>query len=425
MARTVLTDAKIRALPPPTDATRRDLLDAHVPGLLVRVTAKKHKTFYLRARWPGKEGADRRELGEVGAITLEQARAKALRWLRLLDQGIDPVAHDEQERQAAQRAALRRHENSFSAVAEDFIKDKLATERRGKEVEKDIRREFLPAWNNRPVTEITAYDVRAIVKAAKDRGSPYQAHSLLSHARRLFNWAVDQQVYGLETSPCERLKPKAIIGAKKARERDLNDDELRAFWNATGRMDYPWGPMFRLLLLTGQRKTEASDAQWREFDLDKERLWSVPAERFKSGVEHLVPLSDDARALLDGLWRPKYPKGDFVFSTTFGKKPVEGFSKAKSRLDGYMQEELGAEVPPWVIHDLRRTVRTRLSQLRVPYEVRELVIGHVKRGLTKTYDRYDFLDEKREALEMWARKLRSVVEPKLADDNVVPLRGVK
>ena len=95
MARIVLTDAKIRALRPPIDATRRDLLDAHVPGLLVRVTARGHKTFCLRTRWPGKTGADRRELGEVGTITLEQARAKALRWLKLLDQGIDPVAHEE------------------------------------------------------------------------------------------------------------------------------------------------------------------------------------------------------------------------------------------------------------------------------------------------------------------------------------------
>ena len=155
-------------------------------------------------------------------------------------------------------------------------------------------------------------------------------------------------------------------------------------------------------------------------------MWSVPAARFKSGVEHLVPLSDEALSVINEVPRFKYPKGDFMFSTTQGAKPVGGFSKAKERLDALMLEALRGEgvdeLPPWVIHDLRRTVRTRLSQLRVPYEVRELVIGHVKRGLTKTYDRYDFLDEKREALDAWARRLRSIVEPSEAG-NVVPLRA--
>ncbi len=106
----------------------------------------------------------------------------------------------------------------------------------------DIRREFIPVWGGRPITEITALDVRAVVKAAKDRGASYQAHNLLTTARRLFNWAIDQRVYGLETSPCDRLKPKALIGEKKARHRILSPAELRAFWKATEAIGYPYGP---------------------------------------------------------------------------------------------------------------------------------------------------------------------------------------
>ena len=125
MARILLTEAKIRSTRPPTEATRIDLLDAHVPGLLVRVTAKGHKTYMLRRRWPGKTEASRREIGEFGTLTLEEARAKALRWHHLLNEGVDPVEQEERERQLALLAAQRRSENSFEAVAENFIKEKL------------------------------------------------------------------------------------------------------------------------------------------------------------------------------------------------------------------------------------------------------------------------------------------------------------
>ena len=155
--------------------------------------------------------------------------------------GIDPQIAEERQRQAE----LRQRQNTFAAVAEDFIADKLPGERKGRECERDIRREFMPVWAKRPIAEITPLDVRTIVKAAKDRGAPSQAHNLLVMARRLFSWAIDQQVYGLETSPCDRLKPKKIIGKKISRTRILDDDELRAFWRATRRLGYPYGPLFR------------------------------------------------------------------------------------------------------------------------------------------------------------------------------------
>jgi integrase len=245
--------------------------------------------------------------------------------------------------------------------------------------------------------------VVTLVEAVARRPAPYLAHIVLGHIRSLFNWAINRGAYGLETSPCDRLKPSALIGPKQPRQRILTDDELRALWAASETIGYPFGPLYRLLLLTGARKSEVSGARWPEFALDK-KVWLVPPERFKSNATHLLPLSDQAIAILNDL--PRFTKGDHLFSTTFGEKPVAGFSKAKTRLDALMTARLSA---PWVTHDIRRTVRTKLASLRVPDQVAEMVIGHGRKGLQRVYDQHTYEPEMREALELWAGLLRDIV----------------
>jgi hypothetical protein len=120
------------------------------------------------------------------------------------------------------------------------------------------------------------------------------------------------------------------------------------------------------------------------------------------------------------LHKSRHPRRNYLFSTTMGARPVSGFSKTKQRLDKEMLTELG-NLEPWVIHDIRRTMRTGLSALPVPDLVRELVIGHGKPGLHKVYDQHAYIDEKRHALELWAARLRGIVEP--APANVVKLRA--
>jgi integrase len=213
------------------------------------------------------------------------------------------------------------------------------------------------------------------------------------------------------------MRPGRVIGVKKPRTRVLSDAELRALWSASEQLGYPYGPLIRLLMLTGQRKSEVAEAQWSEFDFDK-KLWSVPASRMKMDSAHAVPLTSDAIAILDGL--PRFKSGECLFSTTFGRQSVNGFSKAKTRLDKLLAKQLG-KVPPFVFHDIRRTVRTHLSALPIPDMVRELVIAHAKPGLHKVYDQHAYLDEKRHALELWSARLRSIVDP--PPPNVVPLKA--
>jgi integrase len=415
-----LTDRTIKAAKPAKPGKRKLLWDALVPGLALRVTDKGKKTFVLIKRYPGSKHPVPRAIGEYGAISLEAARDRARDWIELLRKGTDPAAEAERHRQAE----LRKQANSFIAVAEAYIAHiHREGQRKAAVVERQLRREFIPRWNSRPVTSITKTDVSAVVREVLARGAKYEAHNLFGVIRTLFAWAIAVGDYGLEASPCDRLKPKALIGEKRARTRILADAELQALWRASGKLPYPYGPLYRLLLLTGQRKSEVAEARWREFDL-KKKIWTIPAERMKMANAHVVPLTDDVIAILKSL--PRFKKGDYVFSTRFGAIPVNGFSKSKTILDKAILSELradnpDAELPPFVTHDLRRTMRTHLAALPIAPLVAERVIAHAKQGLDRIYNLHEYFAEKKHALELWNARLRGIVEP--PSGNVVSLRG--
>ncbi len=419
-----LNDRYLKSLRGGKNGKPYDVRDNEIRGLRVRVMPSGERTFVLLARYQPGAAPTRRALGAYPVLGLAEAREKARDWRNLIAKGIDPAAKERAERVERER----KQESTFRAVAEAFIADKLASQRKGREVARDLRKVFLDeaAWGGRLITEITALDVRGVIKRYKDEGKIHHAHNLLSYARRLFNWAIDQQVYaGLEASPCDRLKPKEIIGKKTQRSRILSDAELRAAWRAADSLAYPYGPLFKLLMLTGQRKSEVAEARWSEFDLAK-KVWTIPPERMKADAAHIVPLSDDAIAVLQSL--PRFDGGDYLFSVHSGGRPVNGFSKAKAQFDAEMlkalrKDDSKATLSDFVIHDVRRTVRTGLSAIpNISDLVRELVIGHTKPGLHKVYDQHAYLDEKRFALDAWAARLRNIVEPPPA--NVAELARV-
>jgi integrase len=185
-------------------------------------------------------------------------------------------------------------------------------------VARELRAFFGQRWKGRPITSVERADVVEVLNEAIDRGAMYQAHNLLGHVRGFFNWAITTEDYGLERSPCDRIRPKVMIGERKPRQRVLDDAGLRTFWRATDRMGYPFGPLFQLLLLTGCRKAEIAAAKHGEFDMRK-RLLIIPPERFKSDAQHLVPLTDSAWAIVEKL--PTFTQGDYLFSTTSASVP--------------------------------------------------------------------------------------------------------
>jgi integrase len=402
-----------------------------VPGLAVRVTDKGSKSYVLIARYPGSEKnrPTRRALGDVGALTLASARDKAREWLRLLKTGVDPKDIEEAQRKAEAEKRLaseRAKQNTFAAVVDIFLKEYVHGRkmRRAKAVERRIKSELIPHWGDKPIQSITRDDVEDVIDGIVKRPAPRYAHNVFDDTKMIFGWCVDvvkrDRPYKLTASPCDRIKPGKLIGAKKVRTRVLSDEELRALWKACDRIKYPFGPLGALIMLTGVRLNEAAGARWGEFD----GVWTIPAERFKSGQQHRLPITDDMRTLLGGL--PKFKSGDFLFSSRYGDKPVSGFSKAKRAIDKHMP----ADIEPWSFHDVRRSVRTRLSGLQIPTRdrkasvpipdhVAEMVIGHGRRGLARVYDQEKYEFEIRAALEAWQARLRRIANPQ---KNVVPLK---
>ena len=200
---------------------------------------------------------------------------------------------------------------------------------------------FVPLWGGKPVAEITRENVQTAIKGIRDYGArgmlaahgikdgkrgrterkaaPGQARNLLGNLKTLFAWAIEQNEYGIELSPARDIRARTLVGAKMSRDRDLTDLEVAALWRAIRRLRYPFGTVYRLLLLTGLRLNEVVNASWPEFDL-KEKLWTIPKERMKGTDEkarpHAVPLTDEMLAILKSL--PRFKRGDYLFSLSLG-----------------------------------------------------------------------------------------------------------
>jgi integrase len=418
-----LTDRYLQSLKGAKSGPPYDVRDTDVRGLRVRVMGTGERTFVLLARYGKGANPTRRALGTYPVVSLAEARDKALTWKKLIAKGVDP-AHEE----------ARNRANFFASVAEDFIayihRQKLRT---AKVMERRLRGTFIKEakWGPRAITDIAADDVKRIIRKSVEGDAKYQAFHDFALIRRLFNWAIGTDDYGLQINPCDRLNTKDIIGQRHARDRVLTDNELRALWRATERLGYAYGPLYRLLTLTGLRLGEACGARWSEIDLVKKE-WTIPAARMKKTKDgakpFVVPLTDSAVGLLNSL--PRFNSGDAVFSMDHGQHPLRpsNFSDPKERLDALMLLELRnmaadstcATLCDFVNHDIRRTVRTHLSALRVAEEVREAVLAHVRPGIKGTYDKHQYLDEKREALTLWDARLRSIVNSR---PSVVDLRA--
>jgi integrase len=472
--------------------------DTEIKGFELRVSKDGFRSFSLLYRVRGEANKRRVHIGDYPTMKLGDARELAARYRREAQNHKDPRA--ERKRQAEEQARLR--QNTLAAAAEAFISDHVAGLRSAGHTAGVIRRELISRWGKRPVAEITADDVGDLVDGIKQAGKPYLARLALAHAKTLFEWIADRpKTYGVTASPCARITAAKRIGKHKllARDRVLTDDELRRTWKASLKEGYPFGDFTRLMLLTGLRRCEASNAHASEFH---DELWTIPGDRMKgtNPSPHEVPLSSALIDLLKTI--PDDTRKGYLFSTDGGKKPISGFGKAKDRLDveiarslegdavarppqtlepsattgrrvrivaqghepfkgsdegrvigirhddrwGYARVvevvskkqvearvlarfgDLAASdvwlfgVPEWRNHDLRRTMRTRLSELRVPDLICELTIGHAKPELHKIYDQHKYRDEKRDALERWAKHLVAIINPSRGG-NVFQMRS--
>lgn len=288
-----------------------------------------------------------------------------------------------------------------------------------RETDRLFAKHVLPAWSGRQITAIPRSDVHALLDGMVDAGTPVLANRTLAAVRKLFNWAIDREIGTPEpliVNPAARMgRP----GAEVRRERELSDNEIATMWPALDTLGYPFGSVLKVCLLTAQRRNEVARMRWQDLDLEGERIWQLTSASTKAERAHIVPLAPAVIEILSALPR----LGDFVF-TTLGDRPVSGLSKAKVRADlliaAHAEEHGRAKLAPWTIHDLRRTTTTGLSRLGVDPHIKSRVLNHAPKDVTERhYDRYQYLAEKRRALELWAAHVGRVTSPR--PENVVRL----
>ncbi|TIU46036.1 MAG: DUF4102 domain-containing protein [Mesorhizobium sp.] len=415
--------------------SRREVPDAQVPGLYLVIQPSGAKSWALRYRFDGasrkltigptllrrdEEITHRPATGE--AMTLPEARAAARDALQAVSEGRDPAA----ERKATKAKPLTTIDPERDLVrklGEDFIERYCKPRNRSwPEVERQFKAEINPQWGERRAQEITRRDVLDLLDDIVDRGSPVTANRVFATVRKFFAWLIERDV--LTDSPCAGVKAPS---AETPRDRILDDDEIRLFWRAAEGLGEPFGPLCRLLLLTGQRREEVAAMTWHELQLGKEDpSWQLSASRTKNGNAHTVPLSPQAVAMIKAV-RRKAGKPGYLFTTT-GETPVSGFSRVKGRLDAAMLElarsdaekrgEDPADVktpPPWTLHDLRRTAASGMARLKINLPVIEKVLNHVSgtfSGIVGVYQQYEFGTEKRAALEAWGNFIDGLTGPK-------------
>jgi integrase len=412
-----LTDTELRNLPAP-DAGQAQYPDGKIPGFGVRVTSNGLKTFYFTYRFQGR--SRRMALGHYPSTSLKDARGKAHAAMTSLARGQDPQVEAPKV-------------SGFSAALDEFVELYCKANNRAStalETERLLRSLFLPAWRSRHLTTIGKADVLAITDRLMRAGTPSAANHAFAAVRRFFNWSVERGMIAI--SPCHTLLAPAPL---TKRTNVIDDADLALLWKAAAdEVGYPFGTIFQLLTLTAQRRGEVCGMRWDELDLDA-GLWNISGARTKNAQRHTVPLTPAVLEILEGLARrAKKTESEFVFPAR-GKpeQSYTGYSKGKRELDAAFNEKRREEATAkgespdeiedldWTLHDLRRTAATRMAELGILPHVVERVLNHVSGTFGRVagiYNRFQYVDEMRDALTTWESHVLALVAPKRAAEEV-------
>ena len=398
--------------------------DQDLKGFGLRVTPAGGKSYFVEFRMGGRGAAKGRVvIGKHGSPwSPDTARKKAEEIIRGVREGINPAAVKRQRNIIAVDLAFQRYADLFIEL---YAKKHQAKSWR--QAEQTLALNITPLLKDRPLPDITRREVKGILEgiASTRPATARYAHATL---RKLFRWAVDRG--DISQSPIAEMSAPASVAS---RDRVLSNDEIVACWHAAVADNSHFGKIAQLLIATGQRRDEVVGLDWTEISMSK-AVWTIPAERSKNGVAHIVPLNRQAIAVLADLGGSTRRRG-LVFSTT-GKTPVSGISKFKRRLDLAMLAQMQAtaereaisaievHLPAWRLHDIRRTVATGLQRLGVRFEVTEAVLNHVsgaKSGVSGVYQRYSWDTEKAAALNAWGDHLARLTGGEITNENVVQI----
>ena len=328
-------------------------------------------------------------------LTLTDARKEARAIQGAVAKGGDPLA-DKQEAKRAKTDTVR-------AIAEEYFKREGENLRSIDQRRRVFDRLIFPRFGDRDIASIKRSEIVRLLDTIEDENGPRMAHVVLAYLSKLMNWHAgrDDDFVTPIIRGMGRVKVK-----ERQRSRTLSDDELRAVWDAAEAFRSMFDRYVQFLLLTAGRRTEASHMTRAELSGAD---WIIPAARYKTKTEFLIPLSPAARTILAGM--PAI--GEYVF-TSDGSRPLSGYSKFMADL----QRRSGTS--GFTLHDLRRTARSLMSRAGVDADHAERCLGHAIAGVRGTYDRHSFYAEKKAAFEALAAQIERILHP---SDNVVPIAG--
>lgn len=380
------------------------LWDPDLKGFGARISPSGVISYVYQFRMGGREAPTRRAtIGKHGSPwTPTTARSEAERLALMIAQGVDPVDADKQRRREAVDLAFSSYADRFTASC------KGAGWRRV--VEQSMRLHLKPVFRGKPLTRIGRSDVAD----ALDRMPQEQVgnrRNVFAVLRRMFRWAISRG--DLSASPMDGMDTPPPV---KPRDRWLTDPELRRIWLAAPPTHRCFGPIVRLLIVTGQRREEVSGLNWSELDREA-RLWTLPGNRTKNGEPNTVPLNSLALVELDQMaGSEKWPRRGRVFATSSGAG-FTAYAKGKKKLDRLIEKD-ASPMDPWRLHDLRRTLATGMQRLGVRFEVTEALLNHVsgsRAGVAGIYQRHDWKPEKAAALDAWNAHLMTILQDALIE----------
>lgn len=370
-----LTDARVSAIAPPKSG-RTECPDDLVRGLRLRVGAGGRKAWIVRTRIGEKQ--INKTLGPYPLISLAAARDQARAFLIALAKEGDVRA-----------------KRTFGELSDHWIKHVAKAKNKSwHNQERRLEIYVLPQWRNTDIASIRRSDVRDLIDGIDGIVAPGRALAII---RTLFRYAMGRD--WIDASPAEAIpNPSRDV----PRDRFLSMEEVKRVYAAAPMLGYPSTGFIKLLVLTGQRRTEVASMRWADIDLDA-GTWLLASDDTKSARAHLVPLSPQAIDILKTT--PQF--ADFVWSSD-GETHIKGYAKAKLKLDTLLTAS-GSELKPWRLHDLRRTAATHMVRLGVSETIVGRILNHAPQGVTaRIYALHSYESEKRHALSTWANEIDPV-----------------
>jgi len=384
--RNAFTKATIRKMQCPPGRTEQFFWDASSRGLGIRALISGRRTWIFQYR--DQHGRTRRiALGDVSLVSLDDAREEARRKAADISHGANPSVERKVKRTAGTVVELIE-----SYLLE--VKDRLRP-RSYRETERNLCKHSAGLHHER-IESVHRREISALLERTSKKSGPIAANRVRAALSALWTW-------GLKTGRVDGdANPVAftIQHPEKARERTLNDAEIRAIWGATNTGD-DYSRIVRICLLTGCRREEIAGLQWGEVMADR---IAIGADRMKGKLPHEIPLAPMIQANLPS--RPENADG-----CIFGRRKTgfSGFSDSKERLDSKL-EQSGFTMPPWRLHDLRRTFSTRLHDAGIDPIVIEALLAHKQQGVAAVYNRASFREAKVMALARWHAVIKELIE---------------